>query len=77
MATEFCVLENDRPACYPQKTDWSIWKYRTYEEAFQYLKLWLGVYGNGVLPNTVPLGKKFYYNGGYDYVSIVEINNPQ
>lgn len=76
MATEYCVLENNRPACYPNGTNWTIWKYRTYEEAFEYAKQWLGVFGQNLTKEMLPVGIPYFYNG-HDTIMIALINNPQ
>lgn len=76
MATQYCVLENNRPACYPSGIHWTVWKYNTYEEAFQYAKLWLGHYGTDITPSQLPVDIPFCYNGG-DYIKIAKIKDPQ
>lgn len=74
MATVYCVLENNRPAYYPNKdTEWYRWTYRTYDEAFEYLKKWLGGYSAGLTPADLPVGEPYSYNG-YDQVSICLID---
>ena len=66
MSTVFCVLENDRPACYPTKAEcWHNWKFQKYEQAFNYAKAWLGQYGENLNFAMLPVGGSFEYNG-YD-----------
>jgi len=66
------VLENRRPACYPLSSNWTQWKYSTFDEAHAYAIAWLGAYGYHV---KLELNVLYKYNG-YDRIEIVKKGGP-
>lgn len=68
----FQVLDNERPAQYPEcavSSSWKNSKFETFEEAAQYANNWLGVYG----PINFMVGVPVKYSGYGDTIEIREV----
>lgn len=66
------VLDNNKPAILNFITykDWSCFEYKTFDEALNYAKLWLGDLSE-TIPNNWD-GSPYDYNGYGDTISIIK-----
>jgi hypothetical protein len=69
------VLNNNKPARYPECKVHSSWKtcdYNKYSEALKYAKHWLGLYRTAV-PAHMKIGVKYDFSGFGDTIEIAKI----
>jgi len=73
----FRLLDNDRPACYPEikvHESWNNCDFETFDELIDYADHWLGIShspGKDILRETLGGGANYYYSGGSDWLSII------
>lgn len=70
----FIVLDNSKPAKFPEHKVHSSWdnnQFETFEEAKEYADKWLGMYGPYLLDTAGGYG--YDYSGYGDVIKIIEI----
>lgn len=73
---KYQVFENDKPAdskgfpCLVIIPGRHCSKFRTFEEALVYLRVWVGLIYEGAIPALLEVGQKIDYNGYGDVVEI-------
>jgi len=66
------VLENDRPAEYPQQEAWKTSKFASFELAVEYANLWLGLANSPANSYRWEVDRPFYYSLD-NYITIIRL----